>query len=451
VNSRLTIGVGAIDNNGKQSYYSEPCSAMLVTAPSSGNGVGITTTDLLGSRGYSATDCTATFGGTSSACPLVAGVIALMLQANPNLTWLDVQHILVQTADQNDPTDPDWTVNGAGLLINHKYGFGRVNATAAVQSAISFPSLPQTSKYSFTNLIVNQSIPDGQTNGTSHTVLIEILGVTLDHVEVTVNIPDFVSGGDLIIILTSPSGTQSVLAEEHAYGVELTASLPVIDPLNEIYVLPALFGPTIHSPINGTLAAPLPPDACDVITNCAELQGQLALVNRSQNCNFTDQVYRMQECGSIAVVVVNNVAGGPQTMPGSNPNITIPSVMISLDDGEDIIAYMQNAIVVFLINATQWRYDVDFTNWTFSTVRNWGEAAHGNWTIEVIDVYPGGLQGHFASWDLHLYGYQPVEDAENFPWKWVIIGVVGSVFVVAILAVGLFVHSRRRVHYNALR
>jgi len=57
---------------------------------------------LVESPDFADTDYTNTFGGTSSATPAVAGVVALMLQANPNLTTRDVQEILVRTAVQND-------------------------------------------------------------------------------------------------------------------------------------------------------------------------------------------------------------------------------------------------------------------------------------------------------------------------------------------------------------
>ncbi|MEM9824438.1 MAG: S8 family serine peptidase [Bacteroidota bacterium] len=70
------------------------------------------------------------FGGTSSACPLVAGVCALMLSANPNLTAREVKEILSTTADKIG--HPSEYVNGH----SPKYGYGRVNADRAVAEAL---------------------------------------------------------------------------------------------------------------------------------------------------------------------------------------------------------------------------------------------------------------------------------------------------------------------------
>ncbi|MEM9589484.1 MAG: S8 family serine peptidase, partial [Planctomycetota bacterium] len=145
-NSRHTIAVGAIDDLGFQSWYSEPGANLLVVAHSSGDVSGITTTDLTGNDGYAFGDYTSDFGGTSSATPLVSGVIALMLEANPLLTARDVQHILVESAAVTDPDDSDWTINGAGHDINHRYGFGAIDAEAAVALAQQFVSVgPETS------------------------------------------------------------------------------------------------------------------------------------------------------------------------------------------------------------------------------------------------------------------------------------------------------------------
>jgi subtilisin family serine protease len=81
--------------------------------------------------------------GASPAAPLVSGVIALMLEANPNLTTRDVEHILAKTSQRNDPNGtntegkPKWMQNKAGLLVSYEYGFGAIDAAAAVQAAVN--------------------------------------------------------------------------------------------------------------------------------------------------------------------------------------------------------------------------------------------------------------------------------------------------------------------------
>jgi subtilisin family serine protease len=135
VNSRYTIAVTGVDHDGQYmnsdgsfTSYPEAGAAVLVAAPTgsnvfqnvaddSGQGSGIWTTDLVGDFGFNAAalpngfdpdrdflpdpDYTSRFNGTSAAAPIVSGVIALMLEANPNLTYRDVQEILVRSARQN--------------------------------------------------------------------------------------------------------------------------------------------------------------------------------------------------------------------------------------------------------------------------------------------------------------------------------------------------------------
>lgn len=173
----------------------------------------IPTTDLTGSLGSSTGDYTSSFGDTSAAAPLVSGVIALMLKANPNLTWRDVQYILVTTASQNDPTDSDWTTNGAGHLVNHKYGFGAIDAYAAVNAARNWTTVAPEVSISSGIINVNQAIPDDDPEGITSTftisddIQIESVAVTFDATHTF--------RGDLKIVLTSPDGTESVLAEQH--------------------------------------------------------------------------------------------------------------------------------------------------------------------------------------------------------------------------------------------
>ncbi|MFB2970208.1 S8 family serine peptidase [Aerosakkonema sp. BLCC-F183] len=211
-NSRYAIAVAAIDHTGEQTIYSEPGAPLLVSAYSSGSGVGITTTDLMGNNGYSAGDYTNRFGGTSAAAPLVSGAIALMLEANPNLSWRDVQHILVRTAKQNDPTDLDWTTNGAGYHINHKYGFGAIDADAAVRLAKNWVSAGDEVMVSSDLQNVLENIPDGdeQTGVTSTVSINDDISIEKLEVLFDANHNDW---SDLKLVLTSPDGTQSILAD----------------------------------------------------------------------------------------------------------------------------------------------------------------------------------------------------------------------------------------------
>ena len=212
-NSRYTIAVAAIDHNGKQSSYSEPGAPLLVSGYSSGTSSGITTTDLVGADGESSGDYTSSFGGTSAAAPLVSGVVALMLEANPTLTWRDVQHVLVETAKKNDPTDSDWKVNGAGRNINHKYGFGAIDAAAAVSAATTWKPVGTEFSVSSGLININAAIPDN--NGTLRSSTFNInQEITVEKVEVMFD-AQHPNRGDLDVRLVSPDGTESILAERH--------------------------------------------------------------------------------------------------------------------------------------------------------------------------------------------------------------------------------------------
>jgi subtilisin-like proprotein convertase family protein/subtilisin family serine protease len=213
-NLRYVIAVSAVNLNGKQSYYSEPGACILVCAPSDGRISGIYTTDLMGIYGNDAGPCTGSFGGTSSAAPLVSGIIALILEKNSELTWRDVQHILVKSAQQNDPNDTDWQVNGAGLLINHKYGFGRIHASHAVRLARQWQTVSQEKTVSSHIRIRNLSIPDGTGQVLKDAVSIQA-NLSVEHVAVVLTI-NHSHAQQLDIQLVSPSGTSSTLIQKHS-------------------------------------------------------------------------------------------------------------------------------------------------------------------------------------------------------------------------------------------
>ena len=141
VNSRYTISVTSVIEDGSETTYGEAGASVLVAAPSGSNpleiirdeqlGSGIVTTDLQGDPGFNQaplfgieidadfeldTNYSTRFNGTSASAPIVSGVIALMLEANPNLSYRDVQHILVRSARQNIPTNPTWVTNNQQLF-----------------------------------------------------------------------------------------------------------------------------------------------------------------------------------------------------------------------------------------------------------------------------------------------------------------------------------------------
>ncbi len=205
-NSIYTLAIGAVDFDGIQSYYSEPGACLIVCAPSSGDSIGITTTSYDGTYEHD-------FGGTSAATPLVAGVSALMLEANPNLGWRDVQEILMQSARKNDATDNDWITNSAGFHFNHKYGAGMVDAEASIALSETWDNLGAHTNTTQSHTDLNLAIPDY-----GEGILTNIFSFSeyfrIEHALLTMNVThEYI--GDLGISLLSPAGTESVLAADN--------------------------------------------------------------------------------------------------------------------------------------------------------------------------------------------------------------------------------------------
>ncbi len=226
-NSIYTIAIAAFDSQSRQAYYSEPGANVVVTAPSNGDtpALGITTVDRSSSNGYndgsttgelSDSNYTQTFGGTSSATPTAAGIVACILEANPNLGWRDLQELLIKSAKKVNPTDSDWVTNAAGFHFNHKFGAGLIDAAAAVALAPTWVNLsPQLQRTSSQNAL-SVAIPNQNTTGiTRQFVISPADNLRVEQVTVTVNI-NHTSRGNLKVTLTSPSGTLSTLAEVHA-------------------------------------------------------------------------------------------------------------------------------------------------------------------------------------------------------------------------------------------
>ena len=208
-NSIYTITVGGIDRKGKQTYYSEHCSAQLVVTYSSGSGDAIHTTDV------GVNQCYSNHGGTSAAAPLGSGIFALALSARPELTWRDLQHILVLTGVPINE-DEEWDTTYMGRKFSHAYGYGKLDAYAVVEMAKSIDLLKPQAWYKSPWLHVNHTIPQG-TDG-----LLSTFEVTKDqlkkanferveHITVTMNI-QHTRRGDLSVELRSPTGVVSHLS-----------------------------------------------------------------------------------------------------------------------------------------------------------------------------------------------------------------------------------------------
>jgi|GEM_PF-556408 len=173
---------------------------------------------------------TSVMNGTSSAAPTISGVVALMLEANSSLTPRDVKHILASTARQNDPTDSansnayvtspsghnweqGWITNGAGFKFNNKYGFGQVDALAAVNMAkTGYTLLTAEYQSGFTSSgVLSLSIPDDSSTGVTDVISFGT-SKTIEAIQIKVSVTH-ANIGEIGIELTSPAGTKSIITQ----------------------------------------------------------------------------------------------------------------------------------------------------------------------------------------------------------------------------------------------
>lgn len=276
------FSIGAVNSDGKHTSYSNAGANLMAVAPSGEYGdfapAMVTTDQSTCLRGYSSfpyadmldgivgpgfsaaaypfntpahadnlsCNYTSNFNGTSSAAPNAAGVMALILSANPNLTARDVRHIIASTSTKVDPTNAavelkvgsdkfvahqGWVKNKAGFEFNNLYGFGRVNAGKAVEMALNYSAKLGDLKttpwlgvgvYSKTGTSLDLEVPDNSAKGAE--IALDVAdAITLESVQFQFQVANSdmttanfggvgtTAGSDLAIEVTSPAGTRSVL------------------------------------------------------------------------------------------------------------------------------------------------------------------------------------------------------------------------------------------------
>ncbi|BFZ01777.1 hypothetical protein BsWGS_04815 [Bradybaena similaris] len=208
-NSIYTLSISSTSENGVKPWYLEECSSTLATTYSSGayNERQIASTDLHHR-------CTTSHTGTSASAPLAAGIVALILEANNELTWRDVQYITLMTSRPDPIKDGQWITNGVGRKVSLRYGYGLMDASAMVNLALLWNTVPIKHECLIQTNINHESL-EGGTKFTAHVEATACQGQStevnyLEHVQAVITLT-YQRRGDIVIYLTSPMGTKSQL------------------------------------------------------------------------------------------------------------------------------------------------------------------------------------------------------------------------------------------------
>ena len=189
------------------------------------------------------------FGGTSAAAPLVSGIMANGITANPYLDVRTAQHLLARTCRQIDPNDQvngGWVTNNAGYAFDPNYGFGLIDSTAFttacayVYDALALGLNPLSPEQSVSNTktnafylvdikkgIANPSVSIPVTLPKTHTNPIESITLQVSISGFEENKSKYYNGtnsvgaylGDISIRMTSPSGTTAWVCFNDAFPI----------------------------------------------------------------------------------------------------------------------------------------------------------------------------------------------------------------------------------------
>ncbi|XP_017055608.1 furin-like protease 2 isoform X2 [Drosophila ficusphila] len=221
-NSIFTLSISSATQAGFKPWYLEECSSTLATTYSSGtpgHDKSVATVDMDG-RLRPDHICTVEHTGTSASAPLAAGICALALEANPELTWRDMQYLVVYTS-RPGPLEKEsgWTPNGVKRKYSHKFGYGLMDAGAMVSLAEQWTTVPP--QHICKSRENNEDRKIDGAYGFSLSTHMDVNGCAgtinavryLEHVQCRITLR-FFPRGNLRILLTSPMGTTSTLLFE---------------------------------------------------------------------------------------------------------------------------------------------------------------------------------------------------------------------------------------------
>ena len=408
-NDPRQIAVGAVGASGRVASYSTPGACVLVAAMGGDQrdgSPGLLTTDPSGTSGLNRSSGTAgdyatgatALVGTSASAPLVSGIAALMLSANPRLGWRDVQQVLALSSRHIDLTDPDLGTNGAGFRVSHNVGFGVPDAGAAVRLALAWSNRPPAVELRFTNALP-QAIPD-------------------DGLRV------FVTGTGVPASLSSLPASGSV-------GIHPdipTASLRLVD------VGQAISAPGKDFTGAGMLMTRKPGTYVEKISFAAGAGAAFAVIVNNEG---TDQRTIMRDTGFVAIPAVLLGHDNGEVLRAQVATNAAVRVSLGLDPARFVFQVAEGMVVEHVQVRLHWRHprmsDLRVTlrspagttsilhrpggsasaapdGWAYSSVHHLGEASTGTWILSVTDEATG-MTGTVDSVELVLHGV-PITDVD---------------------------------------
>ncbi|XP_053382988.1 furin-1-like isoform X2 [Mercenaria mercenaria] len=207
-NTIYTISVNSLAPDTAPAWYAEECTAILAAAYGGDDTQDrIATTD-------PGNQCIDNFQGTSASCPVAAGIIALVLQANPQLSWRDIQHMIVEYSTNIGLKNSNFYSNAAGKKVSLSHGFGLLNAEAMVDAASTWHTVP-------TQVICEGARQNVYRSSTGLTSIVstwtndDCSVKYLEHVYISINFQSL-HIQNTAIYLVSPEGTESRILRERS-------------------------------------------------------------------------------------------------------------------------------------------------------------------------------------------------------------------------------------------